>query len=216
MSRSTASLFVCAGLAACGLLGDEEQAPQALEQLQVVADDAPFDPREAVDDDDDEVGVLEQGDGAPEDQPAFQEGRDGERETPAAGRERQRAPTRAAADRDRRAWTQRAGEHAATPDEVAALREARIAEAERVAGAEDSDGEAKRALATNPPAEPLGPPEPIGWTIAGTVFEGLLLAALAAMATGVITLWRAFPKATLMTAVLAAGAIAMWLSHQAD
>jgi hypothetical protein len=197
----------------CSLFGRAEEAGP-LEQLPVVADDQPFDPAQAVDDDDD----LERpwrGRTA-QDQDAFAAAdRDARTGRDATARRSDAADAAEASarsgDRGDTADSARAAakvaakrppdEHVPSPQEVEALRAGRRREVSAADSAPDGDAAAKARVARNPPAEPLGQAKPTAWTVRDYALEGVLLAVLAAGVTMLIALARRAPKTSLAIAL---------------
>ena len=218
--------LVLAGLlTGCTLFGGGEEQAGELEGLPVVADHKPFDPAQAVDDDDD----LERpwsGAAATEDQDAFEakepppaEVQAREASTPrgagadATGRGARSGPRarRAAAGPSPDVPT---GEHVASLAEVEALRAHRRRQVESAGGSDDA--EMKRQIASNPPPEPLGPPKPAAWTALDYALEGALLGTLALAVSLLVALAQRWPKTALAIAVAAAAMIAVVLATQGE
>ncbi len=225
-SRAVAVGFaaVLALASGCALLGEQEM--EAMERLPVIADDRPFDPSQAVDDDDDlerpwhGTGDTEDADAFAAEQPVPAD----ERAQPASARREHRAhaadasargggdaaasrssPPAAARAPDREVAAkpgQALGrdERIATPAEVDAQREQRRREHAASNSAASGDAEAKTRLASNPPAEAIGDPKPTAWTIVDYALEGVVIAAGALAVSLLVTLARRAPKTALAIA----------------
>lgn len=177
--------LACSG---CGLFGSAEPV-EDLEQVQVVSPDTPFDPRQAVDDDD-EAGAG-----------PLAGKQSGDRAEPTAAPE----PLTGSGDDG--------GEHIATPEEVQQLKQERQRALEQ-ANEEGSDREAKVELAHNPPAEQLGRAEPVGWSIADYALESLLVAIAALLVSGGVQLLKTFPRAAGLPVLGACALLAVWVIAQ--
>jgi hypothetical protein len=217
MTSHAVVLAATALLAGCSLFG-AEQEQQMLQELPVVADDKPFDPSQAVDDDDD----LDQPWSGPErveDQDAFA----AEDRAPAARAKDGAAPRDASARPDGASARRRtpggpppdvpAEEHVASPAEVEALRAHRQRQLETAGGA---DGDVKAEIASNPPPEPLGPARPAAWTVLDYALEGTLLATLALAITLLVGLARRWPKTALTIGLGALATVAFVFVTQGE
>lgn len=225
---------------ACALLpgGAGEEPPsrdaEGQEELPVVDDTGPFDPAEAVDDDDAPV-VAVGTEKDPTDQDPFvdeprpDEGRaDGE--SPAEERAEDEPEGRAAAhaadeptrtgtepgeNERERADERPAGERVASPQEVRELEEARTRKLEEIARADGDDEEAKAELARNPPPEPLPEPDPIERAALAWVMEGLVLALVAGVLTALWRFARHYPKTVGAVALAGVALVGFFLSQSA-
>jgi hypothetical protein len=230
--------FVACLCAGCSWFGASDVDAGGLRELPVVADDGPFDPAQAVDDDDDlERPWLRGADEQEADAFAGEEAVDGSAPRDAsAGAAARAVPTDAVAseadargaprDAARRDATRRdagakpppdlpSDEHVASPAEVEQLltsRRQRLAAA--IAANGDDDG--KLAVARNPPPEPVGDPRPVAWTVRDYTLEAVLLAIVAAACAGLYLLARRYPRATLAAAAAAGAALAVVFLTQRD
>lgn len=215
LARLLALLSLLPLSASCGLFGGEDEPVEGLERLQVIADDEPFDPSEAVDDADDIGESLLPGT-TREDAPAFAE----DATVPADGGRAVDAPAGRPAGHGGESRRRRApedlpaGEDIATPAEVERRIERRRRRLEQIAAAGGSDREAKIALAHNPPAEDPGPGETSGWTAIDWVLEGVLLLLVATVLSGLIVLVRAFPKTVGLGLLAVTVLAALWVWSQ--
>jgi len=183
--------------ASCPALGPGEEtfegAPtESSDRIPVVDDIGPFDPREAVDDDDGNAALADQDD--PNDGSAFANvdahGR------PAAGREgAENERTSDELDDER--------EPVAEPAQVAARAEERAQEVEAVddAGAGDED-QRKAALARNPAPEPRVDSEGLWGRAADMALETLLVALVAALFSAAIVFARSHVKTVAVGSIL--------------
>lgn len=175
-------------LASCGLFGGSVEQPE-IDHVDVVAKDAAFDPRQAVDDKDEAgKGAMQQKDGAGNNAPPPPE------------------PVAAHGDEE--------GEHVATQSEVEGMKKRRQQRLEQAEG-EASDSTAKEQIAHNPPAEPLGEGPGVGWTVTQYALEGAMVAGLALLISGLVVLLKRFPRTAGSTLLGAATLLALWMFVQA-
>jgi hypothetical protein len=189
----------------CGLLGSGEESfegpPSASsDRVPVVDDVGPFDPSEAVDDDDGSVVLADTDD--PTDGGAFSD-------TAADGGSKTEAAENEAGDRE--LGTE--AEPVADPAEVAAREEEQRREVEQVERSAGDEDVQKAELAENPPPEPVTESEP-AWTKALDIaLEVLIVAGAAALLSATLVFARSHPK-TLAVASLGFGAIVWFLVSQ--
>lgn len=219
--RGRASLLLLVVLlAGCGLFAKGDVAPPR--DLPVVDEHGPFDPREAVDDDDAEATELLQGEKeideeAFADEPPARESVRGPPTDPAEEREATDAP--AADDEPEGEVAVRGfeetedGERVAPPEEVARLRVSRRAELRNIEKNAEDDDRAKADLARNPQREEPGAGESMTWTAVDLALEALIVAIGAAAVALLWTFGNRFPK-TAVAVLLAAAAAAVYLGFQ--
>jgi hypothetical protein len=196
------ALALCAS---CPMLESRQETfegtpTQSEDRIPVVDDVGPFDPSEAVDDDDGAVELADKDD--PTDREAFSD-TDGGASPASEGGENERAGDE----------PEERGESVATPAEVEALKEERSREVERAdAGAGDED-EQKEALAENPPPEPVRESEGAWAGVLDLALETLLVAGLAAVLAAAVVFARSHIK-TVSIAVVVIGILAWFVSRQ--
>ncbi len=202
--RSRGGLLPAAALAlccSCPILGSDEEPPAgapsaSMDRVPVVDDVGPFDPSEAVDDDDGPVVLAGKDD--PTDQDAFEE--DATEAADAAENERGDGEPGAP------------GEDVAQPAEVAARERERKRDLERAEEAGGDEDERKAELGHNPPPEPATESEPAWLRPLELALETLIVACVAALLSAAIVFARSHPR--LVTAAAIGAAAAWFLSSQ--
>ena len=171
------------------------------DRIPVVDDVGPFDPREAVDDDDGAVVLGKTRD--PTDAGAFEK-------TNAEG-----APKTDAAENERKDGGKVGSKEEPIADDAqAAAREAeqarKVERAEKDGGDEDRQ---KAAAAENPPPEPVVDSKPMAWKAADYAFETLIVALAAALLSAAVVFARSHAR-TVTVAVVVLGAVAWFVVRQ--
>ena len=196
------TLALCAS---CPGLGFEEEpfegSPTASsDRLPVVDDVGPFDPSEAVDDDDGAVVLADTDD--PTDSAAFSE-TDAEGEVKTEGAENERSDGELGAE----------GEAVADPTVVAERVEERTQEIEQVEESAGDEDEQKAALDENPPPEPVAESESTGTKAMDLFLETVIVAVLAALLSAAIVFARSHVK-TVAAATVGLVVVAWFLVSQ--
>ncbi len=216
MLAAAAALVLACG---CGLLSRAEERPAQLEELPVVEggveEGTPFDPSQAVDDEDEfEKPWRRRQDRLDADPFASGGAPRGSGTAPAPGSGALRDAARDVRTGDETSKARRrkppSGEHVATESEVDALVRERRQQLERATRERGSDDAAKARAARNPPAQEVGKAKPVTWTILDYTLEAVLLAAGALVLTALVALFERFPRAIgggAAAAVLAIAAI---------
>jgi hypothetical protein len=193
-ARSRLLLALAAiGLASsCPLLGSEEEPfegspAEGEDRVPVVDDVGPFDPSEAVDDDDGAVVLADTDD--PTDGDAFRSEDGGSPPTEAA--ENERAGAELGSSR----------EPVAGPAEVEAKKEQHEEQVERAEEGPGDEDQAKIELGHNPPPEPARESEPAWDEALDYALEALIVAAFAALLAAAIVFARSHPKTVISTSV---------------
>lgn len=223
--------------ASCPLLGSEEEPfegePASADRVPVVDDVGPFDPSEAVDDDDGAVVLADTDD--PTDGAAFAEKAPEESRASeaAAGTEavEQAAPVEAAqtqaegteGEKTEGAENELAdgesqepgapGEAVAAPAEVEAREEERRQEVEQAENGPGDEDEKKAEIADNPPPEPLRESEGLPNEALDFVLETLVIAAGAALISAAVVFARTHPR-VILGAVFVCGVLAWFVASQ--
>ena len=195
-------VFFLAGmtLALCAsCLGFEEEpfegAPSAsADRVPVVDDVGPFDPSEAVDDDDGSVVLADTDD--PTDSGAFSD-TDAEGEAKTEGGENERGDDELGAEE----------EAVAEPEEVAEKEQERSQEVEQIEESAGDEDEQKAELVQNPPPEPVAESEGLGTKTLDLALEGLIVAIAAALLSAAIVFARSHAKAVTVAGVCLIGVV---------
>lgn len=216
MPRRALLVVLAAGLCwACPLLGSEEEPvaegpTESVDRIPVVDDTGPFDPSEAVDDDDGAV-VLDDTDD-PTDAGAFSD------EDP----RRARAVEASAAkgeksenEREKGSEPGADGEPVADEAEAAAREQHKKEEVERADESGADDDKEKVELGHNPPPEPTVESEREGGKLLDAVLELGLVAALSALLAGAFVFARSHPRSVAIGVVVVAALTAFVLLQRA-
>jgi hypothetical protein len=209
------AILAVLSLCACPLLGHEEEPlPEGAElsedRIPVVDDTGPFDPSEAVDDDDGDVVLAATDD--PTDASAFADETAGgdvrAREASAGKRENEGEKP----DSD---TPGAGGEPVADEAEAAAREQARTQEVEEADANGADDNEEKVELGHNPPPEPTVESEREGGKLLDIGLETLLVALAAALLSGALVFARSHPR-TVIVGVLGLCLVAAFFLSQVE
>jgi hypothetical protein len=190
---------------ACPILGHDEEplAPGPVEsedRIPVVDEAGPFDPSEAVDDDDGDVVLADTDD--PTDASAFAD-EEGGGEVRAIEASAEKAERTEEAENERRPGGGRdepgaPGEPVADEAEAAAREQDRKEAVERVDASGAEDDEKKVELGHNPPPEPTVESERETGKVLDVALETLLVAIVAALLSGALVFARSHPRSVLV------------------
>jgi hypothetical protein len=184
---------------ACPILGHDEEplAPGPVEsedRIPVVDETGPFDPSEAVDDDDGDVVLA--GTDDPTDGSAFaDETAGGEARAIEASARKDENEREKGRERDSPGAP---GEPVADEAEAAAREQARKEAVERVDASGAEDDEKKVELGHNPPPEPTVESERETGKVLDVALETLLVAIVAALLSGALVFARSHPRSVLV------------------